>query len=242
MKRLSFLPLLLVSITQYSGANGTLDSAGSGEKVCITSEFAVEIEYPNFVVSILAHLTGAHFERLTLEERDSAALPAGSFMYTLREGDNRWLELSSDSAYPSFVTLPREDRTAIGPGALRFVKELILLFQSPRRDTVRGVFEYAGDTLGARAFQRYSSADSGSGVTTFSRVETWNRDSGEEYISGEVQAFTEGGITRYQEIRISLKHKDVNMRFTPLHIDVARSGRPVTPGDASVQNALRRPD
>jgi hypothetical protein len=173
---------------------------------------------------------------------DSAALPAGSFLYHLSEGDNRWLELSSDPACLSFVTLPREDRTVISPGALRFVTQLISLFQAPRRDTVRGMFEYAGDTLGGRAFQRFSSTDSGSGVMTFSRVETWNWDTGEEYISGDVQALTQGGITRYQEIRISLKNKNVKMRFTPLHIDVARSGKHAMPGEASVQNTLRRPD
>jgi len=242
MKRLAFLPIFLAPITLYSGAKGLQDSSGSGEKICITTEFNVEIEYPNFVISVLAHLTGAHFERLTLEERDSAGFPTGSFLYHLSEGDNRWLELSSDSAYPSFVTLPREDRAVISPGALRFVEEAISLFQAPRRDTVRGVFEYAGDTLAGRAFQKFSSTDSGFRVTTFSRVETWNWDTGEEYISGDVQALTQGGITRYQEIRISLKNKNVKLRFTPLHIDVARSGKQAMPGEASVQNTLRRPD
>ena len=242
MNRIAFLPLLFASIPLYSAPQGMLDSAGSGAEVSIKSEFAVEIEYPNFVISVLAHLTGAHFERLTLEERDSAAFPFGSFLYHLNEGDNRWLELSSDSAFPSFVTLPRTDRTVIRPGALSFVKELLLLFQSPRRDTVRGEFEYAGDTLGARGFQKYSSIDSGSRVTTYSRVETWNRDTGEEYINGDVQAVTQEGITTYQDIRISLKNKNVNMHFTPIHIDVARSGGRGIPGEASVQNTFRRPD
>ena len=183
MNRLAFLPLLLATITLHSGAKGLQDSSGSGEKVCIRSEFSVEIEYPNFVISILAHLTGAHFERLTLEERDSAAFPSGSFMYHLSEGDNRWLELSSDSTYPSFVTPAAHGRTVISPGALKFVKELVVLFQSPRRDTVRGMFEYAGDTLGGRAFQKFSSIDSGSRVMTYSRVETWNWERGRSILA-----------------------------------------------------------
>jgi hypothetical protein len=234
--------VLLASHTSHPQERGLWDTTSVASTVCITSEFAVEIDYPNFVISILAHLTGAHIERLKLEEWDQKTPALNSFLYHLSEGEDRWLELASDSAFPSFVTLPREDRTVISPGALNFVKGLVQLFQSPRTDTLRGVFEYAGDTLGGRAFQQHPAIDSGSRVTTFSRVETWNRNTGEEYISGDVQAVTHDGYMTYQEIRISLKHKNVKMRFTPLSVGIARSGHRQMPAGESVQVLYPRPD
>jgi hypothetical protein len=218
------------------------DTAAAADNLFIASEFAVEIEYPNFVISFLAHITGAHIERLKLEEWDSNSPAPESFLYHLSEGDSRWLELSSDTAFKSFVTLPRSDRALVSPGAHKFVRQLVKLFKSPSPDTLRGVFEYAGDTLNARAFQQSASLDSGLQVTTVSRVETWNRDTGEEYINGDVRAVTRDGITTYQDIKISLKHKNVKMHFTPLHIGIARGVEQTHPAGASAQNTLRRPD
>jgi hypothetical protein len=195
----------------------------TAETICITTEFAVEIDYPNFVVSILAHLTGAHIERLTLVEWDIKTPVLSSFLLNLTEGETHWLEIASDSGYPSFVKLPREDRTDIKPGALNFIKSLIQFFHAPRTDTLHAVFEYAGDTLGARAFQIGASTDSGSHGTTVSLVETWSKSNGEDYINGEVKAVTQDGYTSYPDIKISLKHKNISMRFTPLRIGVARN-------------------
>jgi hypothetical protein len=225
MKRLVWLCalVLLASGSSHPGERSACDTTGTAETICITSEFAVEIEYPNFVVSILAHLTGAHIERLTLVEWDIRTPVLSSFLLQLTEGESRWLEIASDSAYPSFVKLPREDRTLITAGALNFIKDLIRFFQGPRADTLHAVFEYSRATLRARAFQQFASIDSGSHVTTVSRVETWNALTGEDYINGEVTAVTQEGYTAYPDIRISLKHKDITMRFNPLHVGVVRS-------------------
>lgn len=239
----SFLALSLAAIQVVPGAEKKPgDSAASGEILFIASEFAVEIDYPNFVISFLAHITGAHIERLKLEEWDSNSPEPESFLFHLSEGESRWLELSSDTAFKSYVTLPRSDRAVVSPGAHKFVRQLVKLFRSPSPDTLHGVFEYAGDTLSARAFQQSALVDSGLQVTTVSRVETWNRDTGEEYINGDVRAVTRDGVTTYQDIKISLKHKNVRMHFTPLHIGIARGMEQSHPAGASAQNTLRRPD
>lgn len=244
MKILAILPafLLFASPMLHAEGRGLRDTSGTAETVFIASEFSVEIEYPNFVISVLAHLTGAHFERLLLEEWDFKTPASGPFLFHLSKGDDRWLEIASDPTFPSYVTLPREDRTEIRPGALIFVKSLVAFFQTPRVDTLHAVFEYAGDTLCARAFQKASSGDAASRVTTLSRIETWNRSTGEAYINGDVQAVTADGCTTYQDIRIALMNKDVRMHFTPLHIGIARSGLANTHAGESAQNTLVRPD
>ncbi len=244
MKLPAILPALVLfaSPMLHADGRGLRDTSGTAETVFIASEFSVEIEYPNFVISVLAHLTGAHFERLLLEEWDFKTPAAGPFLFHLSEGEDRWLEIASDPTFPSYVTLPREDRTEIRPGALNFVKSLVAFFQSPRADTLHAVFEYAGDTLCARAFQRACSTDPGSGVTTLSRVETWNRSTGEAYINGDVQAVTAEGYTTYKDIRIALMNKDVRMHFTPQHIGIARNGQGKFHAGESAQNTLLRPD
>jgi hypothetical protein len=202
---------------------GTRDSSEAAETICITSNFSVEINYPNFVISILAHLTGAHIESLTLVEWDIKTPVLNSFLLHLTEGQDQWLDLASDSAYPSFVKLPREDRTVISPRALKFIKSLMKFFRTPRVDTLRGEFEYGPDTLGARAFQQLASVEPGFETTTVSSVETWNKSTGEDYISGEVRAVTQEGYTYYPDIRISLKNKNISMRFTPVDVTVAKT-------------------
>jgi hypothetical protein len=225
MKRLVCLILfsLIASHHSHPEARGVRDSAGSAETICITSNFSVEIDYPNFVVSILAHLTGAHIESLTLVEWDIKTPELNSFLLHLTEGTDQWVDIASDSAYPSFVKLPREDRTVITPRALKFIKGLLRFFRSPRADTLHGEFEYAQDTLGARAFQQYSSVEPGFLTTTVSRVETWNESTGEDYISGEVRAVTTEGYTYYPDIIISLNNKNIKMRFTPVDVNVAKT-------------------
>ena len=202
---------------------GARDTSGAAETICITSNFSVEINYPNFVISILAHLTGAHIESLTLVEWDIRTPVLNSFLLHLTEGTDEWLDIASDSAYPSFVKLPREDRTVITPRALKFIKSLMRFFRAPRADTLHGEFEYGRDTLGARAFQQYVSVEPGFLTTTVSRVETWNESTGEDYISGEVRAITQEGYTYYPDIRIALKNKNVKMHFTPVDVNVART-------------------
>ena len=202
---------------------GASDTSGAAETICITSNFSVEIDYPNFVISILAHLTGAHIESLTLVEWDIRTPVLSSFLLHLTEGQDQWLDIASDTAYPSFVKLPRSDRTVITPRALTFIKGLLGFFHAPRTDTLQGEFEYAGDTLGARAFQQFASVEPGFQTTTVSRVETWNERTGEDYISGEVRAVTQEGYTYYPDVRISLKNKNIKMRFTPVDVNVAKT-------------------
>ena len=242
MKISGILPalLLVASHSVYADERGLRDTSGTSETIFIASEYSVEIEYPNFVISVLAHLTGAHFERLKLEEWDFAAPSHTPFFFRLTREDDRWLELASDSTYPSFLMLPRSDRVVISPEALNFAKALVRFFKVRGADTLHAVFEYGGDTLGARAFRTYASADFGSRVTTFARIETWNRDTREEYINGDIQTVTEEGITKYQDIRISLKNKNINMHFTPLHIDVVRSGQRNNREGGSTLNTRRR--
>jgi hypothetical protein len=199
------------------------DSSGAAETICITSNFSVEIDYPNFVVSILAHLTGAHISSLTLVEWDIRTPVLNSFLLHLTEGTDQWVDIASDTAYPSFVKLPREDRTVITPRALKFIKSLLRFFRAQRADTIHGEFEYGPDTLGARAFQQYASVEPGFLTTTVSRVETWNESTGEDYISGEVRAVTQAGSTYYPDIRIVLKNKNIKMHFTPVDVNVART-------------------
>ncbi len=232
--------LLVASHSLYADEGGLRDTSGTTETISIASEYSVEIEYPNFVISILAHLTGVHFERLKLEEWDFVTPSHSPFFFRLTREDDRWLELASDSTYPSFLMLPRSDRVVISPEALDFGKSLVRFFKATGADTLHAVFEYGGDTLGARAFRTYSRADFGTRVTTFARIETWNRDTREEYINGDIQTVTEEGITKYQDIRVSLKNKNINMHFTPLHIDVAKSGELTNrPGGSTLKTQRR---
>jgi len=218
------------------------DSAAAPESLYISTEYSVEIDYPNFVISILAHLTGVHFSRLTLNEWHNTAITPEAFLYHLTEGDDRWLELSSDSAFPSFLKLPRTDRVNVSPGALQFARVLVRFFRTPRPDTVHALFEYGGDTLGARAFQLSARTDSGAQVTTISRIETWNRDSGQGYIDGEVLARTRSGYTTYDDIRVNLVDKNIKMHFTPIHSAIARGVDIGVTSSTSAQNSLHRPD
>ena len=242
-----FAPVLLMLILAAprlipAAGRPAPDTASSPENLYIATEYSVEIDYPNFVISILAHLTGVHFSRLTLDEWHNTSAVPEKFLYHLTEGEDRWLELSSDSTFASFLKLPRSDRVSVSPGALRFAKALVRFFRAPSSDTVRAVFEYGGDTLGARAFQLVSRVDSGSKVTTVTRVETWNRDSGEGYIHGIVRAVTRGGYTIYDDILVDLIDKNIKMHFTPTHSAIARGVALGETNGASAQNALHRPD
>jgi hypothetical protein len=225
MKRAVCLVLLTLFAPHLSrpAQRSARDTSGAAETICITSNFSVAIDYPNFVISILAHLTGAHIESLTLVEWDIRTPVLNSFLLHLTEGTDQWVDIASDTAYPSFVKLPREDRTVITPRALKFIKSLMRFFRAPRADTLHGEFEYGRDTLGARAFQQFSSVEPGFLTTTVSRVQTWNESTGEDYISGEVRAVTAEGYTYYPDITISLKNKKISMRFTPVDVNVART-------------------
>jgi len=234
------LPLVVSQLLPAAGKRPA-DTSASSENRYIATEYSVEIDYPNFVISILAHITGAHFSRLTLEEWDSSAVP-GAFLYHLTESDDRWLDLSSDSTVPSFVKLPRSERVTVCPAALDFAKVLVRFFRAPRPDTVHAVFEYTGDTLRARAYQQYSRVDSLSNVTTVSRVETWNRDTGEGYIDGDVRAVTRDGNTTFEDIRINLINKNIKIHFTPIHTLIARGVEMGAVAATSAQNSLHRPD
>jgi len=244
MRFASTVPVLLLIVSQHllSAGKPPADSVAASENLYISTEYSVEIDYPNFVISILAHITGAHFSRLTLDEWHNTSIVPEAFLYHLNEGDDRWLELSSDSAIASFLNLPRSDRVHVSPAALNFAKVLVQFFRTPRPDTVHAVFEYGGDTLGARAFQLCSSSDSGSQLTTLSRVETWNRDNGQGYIDGEVHALTRSGYTTYDDIRISLIDKNIKMHFTPIHTAIARGVNMGVPAGTTAQNSMRRPD
>jgi len=189
----------------------------------ITSEFAVDIEYPNFLVSILARLSGIHTDRLRFVEKDVKSPMLGSFLLQLTDGDDqRWFEIASDTAFPSFVKLPLEDRTVLAPSAVSFFMKARQFFQSSGTDTLRATFEYGRDTLGASLFRLPVAADTGCALTTLSHLETWNERTREAYNSADVTAITKGGYTAFQSIVIFLKKKEITLRLTSVHTSVAR--------------------
>lgn len=72
MKRVVRLiaPLLVASHCSYAHERDARDTAGVTEIICITTDFAVDVEYPNFWVTVLAHLGGAHTDSLKFVEWD----------------------------------------------------------------------------------------------------------------------------------------------------------------------------
>jgi hypothetical protein len=203
---------------------GGRDTTGSAETICIISDFAVDIEYPNFLVSILAHLSGVHTDSLKFVEWDIRTPSSSSFLLQLTDKDeHRWFEIASDSMFPSFVKLPLEDRTLLGPGALRFFSNALQFFRDTMTDTLRTTFEYGNDTLGANVFRLSGSKDTNSLVTTHAYLETWNKRTGEEYNTAEVTAETRDGYTAFRNIDIFLKKKKVTMRLTSACIRVMKS-------------------
>jgi hypothetical protein len=225
MKRLACLLALLLfapvsSFPQESGPRDMSEPAGT---VCITSEFAVDIEYPNFFVSVLAHLAGIHTDRLKFVEWDIKRPSLCSFLLHLTDDDkHRWFEIASDSSFPSFVKLPLEDRTVLTTSALSFFMKALQFFRSTGTDTLQATFEYGRDTLGASVFHLSRSTDTSSLITTLSHLETWNKRTGEAYNSAEVVAVTQEGYTSFRNINIFLKKKEITMRLTALRTSVVR--------------------
>lgn len=216
---MSFAPFSL--FPQASGPRETADPTGT---ICITSEFAVDIEYPNFIVSVLARLAGVHTDRLKFVEWDSRTTSPSPFLLHLTDDDeHRWFEIASDTAFPSFVKLPLEDRTALAPSALSFFIKALQFFGNTETDTLRAIFEYGKDTLGACVFHCSRSADTSSLVTTLSHLETWNMRTGEAYNSAEIVSVTQEGYTAFRSIRIFLKKKGITLQLTSVHTSVART-------------------
>jgi hypothetical protein len=196
------------------------DAAGT---ICITSEFVVDIEYPNFIVSVLARLAGVHTDRLKFVEWDTRTTSPFSFLLHLTDDDEqRWFEIGSDSSFPSFVKLPLEDRTALAPSALSFFMKALQFFGNTGTDTLRATFEYGKDTLGASVIHLLSTIDTCSLVTTLSHLETWNKRTGEPYNSAEVTSVTREGYTAFRSINIFLKKKGITLRLTSARTSVAR--------------------
>lgn len=147
-----------------------------------------------------------------------------SFLLHLTDDkEHRWFEIASDSAFPSFVKLPLEDRTALAPSAIDFFRNALQFFRNTRTDTLHATFEYGDDTLGARMFQLSGSTDSCSVVTTLSDIEAWNARTGEEYNSAEVTAQTQDGYTAFRDIEVLLKKKGIVFRLTSVRVTVVRS-------------------
>jgi hypothetical protein len=226
MKRLVCLIALLLFAPRcaYPHACGDPDTTAAAETIRITNEFAVDIEYPNFLVSILARLTGLHTDRLKFEEWDFRTPVFSSFLLHLTDADDhRWFEIAGDSAFPSFVKLPLENRTVLAPSALNFFGKALQFFRNTGTDTLQATFEYGRDTLGASVFHTSRPTDTSSLVTTLSHLVTWNKRTGEAYNSAEVTAVTEGGYTAFRNINIFLKKKEITLRLTSVHISVVKT-------------------
>lgn len=219
-----FALLLFVSLRSYPYEQGPRDTTGVAETICITTQFAVDIEYPNFLVSVLAHLAGAHVDSLKFVEWEIRTPFLSSFLLHLTDADEqRWFEIASDSAFPSFIKLPLEDRTALAPSALNFFRNALQFIQSTGTDTLHATFEYGQDTLGASVFHMPGSTDTGSVVSTVSHIETWNERTGEAYNSAEVAAVTQEGYTAFRTIKIFLKKKEIVFQLTSVRVTVVRS-------------------
>jgi hypothetical protein len=216
--------LLFTPFSSLPQASGPRDTPEPGETICITNEFAVDIEYPNFIVSILAHLAGVNTDRLKYVEWNSRTSSPFSFLLQLTDDDeHRWFEIASDTTFPSFVKLPLENRTALAPSALSFFSKALQFFGRTETDTLRATFEYGKDTLGASVFHCSRSADTTSLVTTHSHLETWNKRTGEAYNSAEIVSVTQEGYTTFRSINIFLKKKGILLRLTSVRSSVVRT-------------------
>jgi len=184
----------------------------------------VDIEYPNFFVSVLAHLAGVHTDSLKFVQWDIRTPILSSFLLHLTDdGENRWFEIASDSMFPSYVKLPLEDRTVLAPSAIIFFNKALQFFRSTGTDTLYAIFEYGQDTLCASVFHLSGSTDTGSVVTTHSHIETWNKKTGEEYNNAEVTAVTQDGYTTFSSIKVFLKKKKITFRLTSALVTVVRT-------------------
>lgn len=216
--------LIFASRCSYPHERGARDTTASVETICITNDYAVDIEYPNFLVSVLARLTGVHTDRLKFVEWDIRRPSLSSFLLHLTDSDeSRWFEIASDSAFPSFIRLPLEDRAALAPSALTFFGKALQFLRRGGTDTLQATFEYGRDTLGASVHHLSGPTDTGSVVTILSHIETWNKRTGEGYNSAEVTAVTQDGYTAFRNIKIFLKKKDITLRLTSLRISVMRT-------------------
>ena len=226
MKRLvCFFALLpLASNRSYPSEIEAHDTSGLAETICITNVFAVDIKYPNIFVSVLARLAGVQTDSLKLVEWDIRTPFLSSFLLHLTDdGEHRWFEIASDSAFPSFVKLPLEDRSLLAPSALKFFKLALEFFRNTGTDTLHATFEYNQDTLGASVFHLPRCNDASSHITTFSHIETWNKRTGEQYNSAEVTAVTQDGYTIFQNVSIFLKKKKITLRLSSARVTVVRS-------------------
>lgn len=226
MQRLVWLLALLLSplVSSFPQASGPTDVPAASERICITSEFAVDIEYPNFLVSILARLAGIHTDRLRFVEWDTRSTSLCSFLLHLTDDDeHRWFEIASDSSLPSFVKLPLEDRTVLAPSAVNFFTTALQFFRNTGSDTLFATFEYGRDTLGASVFHVSTSIDTSFLVTTVSHLETWNKRTGVAYNSAEITSVTQQGYTAFRNITIFLKKKEITLRLTSVRISAVRT-------------------
>jgi len=216
--------LLIFSHHSYSKDRGIHDTTGIAKTICMTTVYAVSIEYPNFFVSLLAHIAGVHTDSLKFVEWDMKTPILCSFLLHLTDNDeHRWFEIASDSAFPSFVKLPLENRTALEPSALKFISKALQFFRDPGTDTLHAAFDYGQDILGANVFHLSNSADTGSTVRTTSHIETWNKRTGEEYIHAEVTALTQDGNTTFPNIKVFLKKKKIILQLASVRTAVVSS-------------------
>jgi hypothetical protein len=135
MKRLvCFFALLpFASQRSYTSGSETHDTSGLAETICITNVFAVDIKYPNIFVSVLARLAGVQTDSLKLVEWDIRTPFLSSFLLHLTDdGEHRWFEIASDSAFPSFVKLPLEDRTTSRAECTQFLQTCFGVFPEHR--------------------------------------------------------------------------------------------------------------
>ncbi|MGD0590643.1 MAG: hypothetical protein ABSA44_07595 [Bacteroidota bacterium] len=226
MKRLvCFIALLLLAFhSSYSNDIEVRDTTGIAETICITNEFAVDIEYPNFLVSILAHIAGINTDSLKFVEWDIRAPSLHSFLIHLTDdNERRWLEIASDSSYPSFVKLPLEKRTVLVPNTINFFGKALQFLRNMGADTLYATFAYGQDTLGASMVHLSRCTDTVSVITTISHIQMWNKKTGKVYYSAEVTAVTHEGYTTFRNIKIYLKKKGIILRLTSVHITVKSS-------------------
>ena len=218
---------LLTYHSAYPQERMDRDTNGVSETICIRNDFVVNIEYPNFLVSIIAHIAGINTDSLKFVEWDIRTPSLHSFLIHLTDdNERRWLEIASDSSFPSFVKLPLEKRTELTPGTINFFGNALEFLRNTGVDTLYGTFAYGKDTLGASMVHLNSDTNNGSVATTLSRIRMWNEKTGKDYYSADVTAATQEGYTTFRNITIFLKKKGIILRLTSARVTVVRSNYP----------------
>ncbi len=214
-----FVKLVLLSLTWWAPAD-PLPNAGEDSLVAITSEYRVEVDYPNFVVALLATLGKIigkveEPERIFLEERPcDPSSPAAGYTLTLRTDEaSTWLKLWSDTAHRgSSTSLPLEPRYPLFADATSFIVQLREFLADSNSTRMTGTFFYGDRYLVANAY-RHKNLDH-DGVWYFA-VRTADRDNPEHrYLDAEVGVACLEERIVYPSVTAHLHTSDVTIRLS----------------------------